>query len=64
MDNGTRPVMNQHEVTKTEAMEEEMFLGLRKTEGVSFNSFNSKFGKTLPEVYGEVLEELSDKGLI
>ncbi|WHT47537.1 radical SAM family heme chaperone HemW [Sporosarcina thermotolerans] len=63
-DNGTRPIMNQQEVTKIEAMEEEMFLGLRKTDGVSFNSFEMKFGKTLPEVYGAVIKELSNKGLV
>ena len=56
--------MEEHEVSQTEAMEEEMFLGLRKTEGVSLQLFNSKFGKSLKEVYGEVLEELSEKGLI
>ena len=64
MENGSRPVMEEHEVSQTEAMEEEMFLGLRKTEGVSLQLFNSKFGKSLTEVYGEVLEELSGKGLI
>ncbi|MCM3743405.1 radical SAM family heme chaperone HemW [Sporosarcina luteola] len=64
MGSGLRPVMETNEVTITEAMEEEMFLGLRKSEGVSLHSFESKFGKTLTEVYGVVLEELSGKGLI
>ncbi|MDN4607069.1 radical SAM family heme chaperone HemW [Sporosarcina highlanderae] len=63
-DNGTRPIINQHEVTKIESMEEEMFLGLRKTAGVPFNSFETKFGKTLLEVYGVVIEDLSNKGLV
>ncbi|WP_339250652.1 radical SAM family heme chaperone HemW [Sporosarcina sp. FSL W8-0480] len=63
-DNGMRPIMNQHEVTIIEAMEEEMFLGLRKTDGVSFHAFESKFGKTLPEVYGSVIEALSNKDLV
>lgn len=64
MENGLRPVVETHEVTDTEEMEEEMFLGLRKLEGVSLHSFKLKFGKSLTEVYGDVLEELSLKGLI
>lgn len=64
MDNGMRPVMEEHEVTAAEAMEEEMFLGLRKMEGVTRQSFESKFSKPLKDVYGEVLAELSGKGLI
>ncbi len=64
METGLRPVMEEHEVTNTEAMEEEMFLGLRKSGGVSLQLFKTKFGKPLKEVYGDVLEELSDKGLI
>ncbi|MCM3637357.1 radical SAM family heme chaperone HemW [Sporosarcina luteola] len=64
METGSRPVMESNEVTSTEAMEEEMFLGLRKSEGVSLQSFKSKFGKSLTEEYGIVLAELSGKGLI
>ena len=33
---GERPVQQTHVVTEIEAMEEEMFLGLRKSNGVSF----------------------------
>ena len=36
--------MHQHEVTFEEKMEEQMFLGLRKTEGVSHAEFEEKFG--------------------
>ncbi|MCG7345082.1 radical SAM family heme chaperone HemW [Sporosarcina sp. ACRSL] len=64
MEDGSRPVMEEHEVTETEAMEEEMFLGLRKLAGVSVHSFETKFGKSLNNVYGDVLKELSGKGLI
>ncbi len=34
--NGSLPIIQQHEVTKGEKMEEEMFLGLRKIEGVTY----------------------------
>lgn len=64
VDKGERPVHNSHLVTKTEAMEEEMFLGLRKTAGVSTSLFHKRFGETLVDVYGETLQTLRDKGLI
>lgn len=63
-DVNVRPVMELHEVTPTESMEEEMFLGLRKMEGVSFRAFHSKFNIQLTEVYGDVLKDLTGKGLI
>ena len=52
---GKRPIQQTHIVTTIEAMEEEMFLGLRKSDGVSFSSFQKKFGKSLDVVYGETL---------
>ena len=47
MDKGERPLQQSHIVTDVEAMEEEMFLGLRKTDGVSITLFHEKFGKSL-----------------
>ncbi len=61
---GERPVQQTHLVTKTEAMEEEMFLGLRKSNGVSISLFQEKFGKSLEEVYGETLQSLINDGLV
>ncbi|HEY4578804.1 MAG TPA: coproporphyrinogen III oxidase, partial [Savagea sp.] len=54
----------EHHVTEQEAMEEQMFLGLRKNEGVARQSFQDKFNRTLEEVYGEQLNELIESGLI
>jgi len=61
---GERPIQNTHTVTDLESMEEEMFLGLRKTNGVSVSDFYKKFGKTLDDVYGEKIEMLIAKELI
>lgn len=61
---GERPVQQTHVVTATEAMEEEMFLGLRKTNGVSVSLFKEKFGQSLAEVYGETLHSLIKDGLV
>lgn len=61
---GARPLQHTHIVTETEAMEEEMFLGLRKSNGVSISSFQEKFGKSLEAVYGETLTALMASGLV
>lgn len=64
VENDARPIQNSHNVTMVEAMEEEMFLGLRKTEGVSSALFFEKYGKSLENVYGETLQSLTKSGLI
>lgn len=64
LEEGKRPVFQTHTVTEVEAMEEEMFLGLRKKSGVSAANFEKKFGKKLEEVYGETLTSLIEKGLL
>ncbi|MEC0694361.1 radical SAM family heme chaperone HemW [Bacillus atrophaeus] len=58
------PYRDTHEVTKEEQIEEELFLGLRKTAGVSKKRFFEKYGCSLDELFAHVLCGLSDKGLI
>ncbi|OCA91165.1 coproporphyrinogen III oxidase [Bacillus sp. FJAT-27225] len=64
IENGSLPVFEENEVTRQEAMEEEMFLGLRKVEGVSKGHFQRKFGVSLDSIFPGQLEELSKKGLL
>lgn len=64
LEEGKRPILQTHEVTQIEAMEEEMFLGLRKRDGVSAIHFEAKFGQSLNEVYGDTLKMLINKGLL
>lgn len=64
VDGGERPLQNSHIVTDIEAMEEEMFLGLRVATGVSASLFQKKFGQSLDEVYGKTLESLIQKELV
>ncbi|SFB24575.1 oxygen-independent coproporphyrinogen-3 oxidase [Acetitomaculum ruminis DSM 5522] len=45
-------------------MEEFMFLGFRKMKGISGLQFQEYFEKRLEDVYGKVLEEFINKGLI
>ena len=51
-------------VTEAEKMEEEMFLGLRKTKGVSKEEFKKKFNRELKDVFGEPIQEYKEKGLL
>ncbi|WP_422123115.1 radical SAM family heme chaperone HemW [Planococcus sp. X10-3] len=65
LDEGKRPILNSHEVPRKEQMEEEMFLGLRKTAGVSLDHFNEKFGVEMESVYGDILKkEIASENLV
>ncbi|MCY1118981.1 radical SAM family heme chaperone HemW [Bacillus safensis] len=58
------PYKETHQVTKEEQIEEEMFLGLRKIEGVKSADFQAKYGAAPEALFSTVLEELEEKGLI
>ncbi|WP_343031395.1 radical SAM family heme chaperone HemW [Metabacillus lacus] len=58
------PYVSSHEVPKSEAMEEELFLGLRMSDGVSESHFSSKFGIELNRVFQDQIEEGIHKGLL
>ena len=47
-----------------EQMEEYMFLGLRKMKGVSKQRFAENFGSTMEQIYGNVLLDMKNKGLL
>lgn len=61
---GELPYRTHHLESRQEAIEEEMFLGLRKASGVSFAEFFTRFGEMLDEVYGPVIERFIDQGLL
>ncbi len=52
------------ELSKKEQMEEFMFLGLRKMEGVSSQRFFEEFGVLMREVFGDVIDEMISKRLL
>jgi putative oxygen-independent coproporphyrinogen III oxidase len=58
---GSLPVFQEHQVTLSEQMEEEMFLGLRKISGVSIENFITKFGKDPRELFKNEIRDLMDK---
>jgi len=51
-------------ISRQAAMEEFMFLGLRMTEGIFKSEFTSRFSCDIHVVYGDVLEELDEDGLL
>ncbi|PLT34644.1 radical SAM family heme chaperone HemW [Bacillus sp. V5-8f] len=64
LEEGKLPLIEEHLVPVAEQMEEEMFLGLRKNEGVSLELFRKKFSVEMSKVFGEPLEEQRKLGLI
>lgn len=47
-----------------EQMEEELFLGLRKRAGVSIQRFEQKFQRSFEEVYGAIVAQMLEEGLL
>jgi oxygen-independent coproporphyrinogen-3 oxidase len=61
---GNLPIFDEHQVSRREQIEEEMFLGLRKTAGVSITRFMEKFSENPVNLFKNELEELIARGLI
>lgn len=57
-------VEDREELSVQAKMEEFMFLGLRVMEGVSGTEFEKRFGKTMEDVYGDVLRKHEEEGLL
>ena len=60
---GNARITEEH-LTQKEQMEEEMFLGLRKKSGVSMARFEEKFGRSFDGLYGEIIRDLVQQGLM
>lgn len=57
--------MDEPEISdKTSQMEEFMFLGLRMTEGISEKEFYKRFGVSLMDVYGNVIQKYQKIGML
>ena len=55
---------NEEHLSQREQMEEEMFLGLRKKSGVSIARFEEKFERSFQELYGDIVKDLIQQGLM
>ncbi|MHC5227388.1 radical SAM family heme chaperone HemW [Enterococcus sp. LJL99] len=61
---GVLPTVEVENLSRSNQIEEEMFLGLRKKSGVSKQKFQAKFNQPIEEIYGTVLEKLIQKELL
>ena len=61
---GEIPIVHEHGVSQAEKREEQMFLGLRKTEGVKHKIYEEKLKTSIVAHYDSVLKELVSKGLL
>ena len=60
---GNARISEEH-LSPREQMEEEMFLGLRKKSGVSMARFEEKFERSFQELYGDIVKDLIQQGLM
>ena len=60
---GNARITEEH-LSQREQMEEEMFLGLRKKSGVSMARFEEKFGRSFDGLYGKIVRDLTQQGLM
>ena len=63
VEEGNARITEEH-LTLREQMEEEMFLGLRKKSGVYMERFEEKFGQSFQELYGDIIKDLIQQGLM
>ena len=62
--NGESILIDREILSVESQMEEFMYLGLRKIEGVSRTDFQNYFGKNVDDVYGEILDKLEAEQLV
>ncbi|NLD72483.1 MAG: radical SAM family heme chaperone HemW [Chloroflexi bacterium] len=61
---GESPIAERETPDEALRMGETMMLGLRLTAGVSHADFEARFGRSLEEAYGPVIEEFREAGLL
>jgi putative oxygen-independent coproporphyrinogen III oxidase len=59
-----QPILEEERITLKENIEEEMFLGLRRREGLSKNYFQSKYGFSLDSLFKEQIKKLTKMDLL
>ncbi|MFD3258423.1 radical SAM family heme chaperone HemW [Paenibacillus lentus] len=59
-----RPILNRFEISREEAMEDFVMVGLRVLEGISDDRFRSQFGVGLDEVFGDQFNKMLNAGLL
>ncbi len=59
-----RPILDRFEISREEAMEDFVMVGLRVLEGISEERFQSQFGASLDEVFGDQFNKMLNAGLL
>lgn len=63
--NNDNPIMEEEIINSLEDnIEEFMFMGLRKIKGISISEFKRRFGKSIEDVYGPLLDKYENAKLI
>ncbi|MEQ6375852.1 radical SAM family heme chaperone HemW [Bacillaceae bacterium S4-13-56] len=57
-------VLEEIPISRNEQIEEEMFLGLRKNQGVSLTKFKKKFGEDATVLFHQPISKLQNRGLL
>jgi oxygen-independent coproporphyrinogen-3 oxidase len=64
IENKKSAVVEEHVNSIEDDMEEFMFMGLRKTEGINEKEFEERFNKNIRLVYGAVIDKFTDRKLL
>ncbi|WP_332690860.1 radical SAM family heme chaperone HemW [Halalkalibacter lacteus] len=64
IEQGSTPNLQTHRVSPVERIEEAMFMGLRKRDGVNLKLFKQLYGRSLTECFRQQIEFLRDRGLV
>ncbi len=62
--NADQHVVEQHSLSRREEMEEFVFLGLRKIQGISMEEYRQRFQVDFSQIYQNILPELMGAGLL
>lgn len=62
--NKDNAIVEEHENTLKDSMEEFMFMGLRKINGISKNEFKTRFSKDIYDVYGQAINKYKNTNMI
>jgi oxygen-independent coproporphyrinogen-3 oxidase len=61
---GKLPLAEKESLSLDQLMTEAVYLGLRQTRGILLDAFDEKFGVSFQEMFGEIIVDLEEKGLM
>lgn len=64
VDNGVTTQLDRHELTRTEALSEALYLGLRMAEGVSLQELTEQFSEDIASRFADTIRQLRQAALV